>query len=334
MSSLHIIWAVNPHEPNDGALQQRARKVLRRVFATRPGCIIEPVYVFRAAPSLSGEFAPRWRGELQAVAEAKLRSFVKQAHIPRVAAPKVLVSISSSYRRAADTLARYARISGADLIVSQTHARTGLGRAVLGSFAETLLLQSQTPTLLVNPRTHVRKELERILFPTDFSKCAASQFRTVLDMATDYDAKIVLFHALESEKEAFLFESALGPAPILDDPPANLVDRVTRHAKKWISIAHAHGVEVDFVLRERTRTPAQAILETATKRGIDLIAMQSNTSALTAALLGSTTRQVIRQAPCPVWVLKPRPRLVPSPAAQRTAARPNRPVAERNFTLP
>ena len=49
-------------------------------------------------------------------------------------------------------LAEAARFRGVDLIVMSSHGRTGLGRLVLGSVAETVLRGSTVPILLIRPR--------------------------------------------------------------------------------------------------------------------------------------------------------------------------------------
>jgi hypothetical protein len=53
--------------------------------------------------------------------------------------------------------------------------------------------------------------------------------------------------------------------------------------------------------------PAAAICDLATKVGIDLIVMSSHgRTGLSHLLLGSVTEEVMRRAPCPVFVVKRR----------------------------
>jgi nucleotide-binding universal stress UspA family protein len=59
------------------------------------------------------------------------------------------VDVSVWYGPPADSIVEAARFRGADLIVMSTHGRSGLGRLVLGSVAETVLRSTTTPILLV-----------------------------------------------------------------------------------------------------------------------------------------------------------------------------------------
>jgi nucleotide-binding universal stress UspA family protein len=49
----------------------------------------------------------------------------------------------------ADTVTRRAQELGADLIAMTTHGRTGLGRLLLGSVAESVIRKAPCPVLLV-----------------------------------------------------------------------------------------------------------------------------------------------------------------------------------------
>jgi nucleotide-binding universal stress UspA family protein len=322
---LRIVWAVDPSEKNESALHHRARKVIRRLLFHGSDSVIEPVYVFRLSTTISADIGAAWRHEAIAAAEDSLHRFVIHSKIPGLSTPKVLVSSSSTHHRAVTHLCEYAERVSADLIVAQTHGRKGFGRFVLGSFAETILHHSKTPVLLVNPRTRIHRTFGNILFPTDFSTTAANQFRDVLDLAARFGSKITLLHATESLNEALVLSESAGPLPILSENLAHQAARAIRHANAWSKIGRDHGVEIEFILRERVRKPDDDIVRTARRIDADLIVMQTNAGSVGAALLGSVTRQVVRKSPCPVWVLKSSPhhpneqRMPPSPGLRPEA---------------
>ena len=60
--------------------------------------------------------------------------------------------IVASGTSAADEITQAAKKADADLIVMSSHGRSGLGRWVLGSVAERVLLHAEIPILLVNAR--------------------------------------------------------------------------------------------------------------------------------------------------------------------------------------
>lgn len=73
---------------------------------------------------------------------ATVRTRVVNSGIPEV-------EISVWYGPPADAIVEAARYRGADLIVMSSHGRSGLGRLVLGSVAESVLRATATPILLI-----------------------------------------------------------------------------------------------------------------------------------------------------------------------------------------
>jgi nucleotide-binding universal stress UspA family protein len=63
------------------------------------------------------------------------------------------VDVSVWYGPPAQAIVEAAQYRKADLIVMSSHGRSGLGRLVLGSVAETVLRRSETPILLIRPDT-------------------------------------------------------------------------------------------------------------------------------------------------------------------------------------
>jgi len=63
------------------------------------------------------------------------------------------VDMSVWYGPPAEAIVEAARFRRADLIVMSSHGRSGLGRLVLGSVAETVLRASSVPILLIRPGT-------------------------------------------------------------------------------------------------------------------------------------------------------------------------------------
>jgi nucleotide-binding universal stress UspA family protein len=61
------------------------------------------------------------------------------------------VTTSVWYGPAAPAIVEAAEATGADLIVMSTHGRSGLGRLLLGSVAESVLRATHTPILLLRP---------------------------------------------------------------------------------------------------------------------------------------------------------------------------------------
>lgn len=63
------------------------------------------------------------------------------------------VETSVWYGPPVESIVESARRRKADLLVMSTHGRSGLGRLVLGSVAESVLRATRTPILLLRPET-------------------------------------------------------------------------------------------------------------------------------------------------------------------------------------
>jgi nucleotide-binding universal stress UspA family protein len=302
--SLRIQWAIDPG--NDSDFYSSIPTVLR-YFLRQAHAVIEPVFVLRMSPEVSADFTARWRPEYCSAAEEQLERLIRSLKIKNTMPPRVIFHDSLSIRDAVDALAADAQRSGAQLIIAQTHSRKGMRRLFVGSFAETLLLRSKLPVLLVGKEMKNFRGIRNILFPTDFGTRSQSHFNRVLDLAHLFDAKVTLFHSVQHPIEpigAGLFPMApLGPFP---EYVQEQIIWANRRAKSWAKTADEHGVVMEFLLDEKGLSVWDQICSIASKTNVGLIAMEAQSGPVSSALLGSTTRQVVRHAPCPVLVLKPK----------------------------
>jgi nucleotide-binding universal stress UspA family protein len=64
----------------------------------------------------------------------------------------VTIGTQELYGHAPQAILDYARRTGADLIVTGTHSRAGVARALLGSTCETLIRESPVPVLAIHAK--------------------------------------------------------------------------------------------------------------------------------------------------------------------------------------
>lgn len=164
-----------------------------------------------------------------------------------------------------------------DLVVLATHARAGLERLLLPSFAEPIAREGHTPALVlptgssgfVDPATG-GATLHNILIPVDSRPPAGRAIELAVALADVLDQSGAVIHLLHA-----------GPDFPELELPAALEPRLRRRAMP------APVVE--------------AILETAEKVRADLIVMPTRGhDSLADTLRGSTTEQVLRRANLPV----------------------------------
>jgi nucleotide-binding universal stress UspA family protein len=176
----------------------------------------------------------------------------------------------------------------------------------MGSFAETLLLQSKIPVLVIHPGWKP-KAIDKILYPTDFGTGSKDMLKRVIAIAQAWDAELVIHHVVERPVEP-VFQSGLylmggGWVPLNEFITASQ-ERSTRLLEDYKRVAEKTGVKVRTILDDSAVSVTESIQEAAAKEKASLIALQARSGATKSALLGSISRQVIRSASCLVWVLR------------------------------
>ena len=144
-------------------------------------------------------------------------------------------------------------------------------------------------------------QIRTILMPTDFSEYAEHAFTWALQMAADWQARLVLFHAaapispLAFPDSVYLPELRRLEADMLADAEKRMSEFVE---KKGSSAA---VVETRVVVGE----PVYEICQAVGREQADLIIMGSHgRTGLSHVLLGSVAERVIRHASCPVLVAR------------------------------
>jgi nucleotide-binding universal stress UspA family protein len=310
-----VIWAVDPFQRNSDA-SRSALASIRAMSKTNPWKI-QPVFIWGAsAPEVYPDL-PEWSYEaIRSEANARVQAIAKRTQLEGVLPIHIPSSPSLGISDGVRRLVAYAKKQRADLIIVSTHGRKGLSRFVLGSFAETLILHSDIPVFSVHPawgsagdraRNRAAKgatALKTLLFPTDFSYTSKKAFTDVLALAKAQGASITIFHKVVMPAYPayeFAFTAYQAYAETFEDEAKHA--RIK--AKKWATLARARGVTAHIEIDSTRRGGAtETIIKRAQQMGA-VIAMAAQSSPLRVHLLGSTTRQVIRNSTQPVWVVRP-----------------------------
>ena len=296
-----IIWAVDA-DMEDKALFQKTVKTIR-AWTRDSSVTIAPVYVLSPDQvCLPTEFFGEMHDELKTTGRGKLEKALEKISLPGLEPTTVIVSPNYSLRSAVHELVSHARNEGATLIVASTLSKKGVTRFLFGSFAETLVLQSDIPVLLISPKTQPVSKVSHILFPTDLSDKAREVFHTVLSLAADQKAKLTLFHKVEYLNS---FSSPAFTPEIYHKCLDQDLERRRVGLAKLAQLASGRGVAVDIVTNTSGSSIVESIVKTARRMKVDLIALASQTGPVTTALLGSVTRQLVRRSSAPVWVVHP-----------------------------
>ena len=148
----------------------------------------------------------------------------------------------------------------------------------------------------------MQRKIELILVPTDFSGLSCEAFSWATLLAQQFNAKILIVHVI-SERDAVDMTSQPG------NPWENVLER---EDKAMIENFQSCLIS-DFRQKVETETlvevgPAdERLIEAAKENDADLIVMATHgRTGLSHALMGSVAEKVLRNAPCPVFTVRPK----------------------------
>lgn len=310
-----ILWLV---DPNEKASSLRDSSAWLRGLATALKASIQPVHVLGGgAFGIAPEVQAGWLMQLVLETEARIQAMASQLKIPHLLPPRVLSEAYHSRSEAVSGLIDFAREQSADLIVLQGGgARPRAASRGLGGFAETLLLRSRIPVLVIpsiagsRHKLAVRQKPRRILLALDLSSggedACEAVFKEGLSWARRLGASLHLFHALP-----FASSAAYGPGAFDLGATAAAAVYWSEEAaasrkielERFAARANRAGVRCTLELETRAIRPSDAVLRAAKREKCDWIAMAGRSGRWSALVLGSVTRMVAREATCPVWII-------------------------------
>jgi nucleotide-binding universal stress UspA family protein len=299
-----IIWAIDPFI-EEKALQRSAGMVIQALTENSPADIF-PIYIWSVYPApLQFDLPSNYGQQVKRNARKSLKALVSRMKLSRL---KPITVITGSYlpvKDGVEEVMSFSKKQKADLIVVSTHARKGSKRWMMGSFAETLMLNSDIPILVVNPHLKGKPNLGEILFPTDFSDESKEAFEKVIELARIKGSHITLFHKVSYPVTPGI-EPAFSAYPYQSDLFHKAIEAKRSDASLWADEAQSNQIELDTCIDLKMGSSAADAILKFSKKKPGMIAMASHSGPFRRMLLGSTTRKVVRGAECPVWILHPK----------------------------
>jgi len=145
-------------------------------------------------------------------------------------------------------------------------------------------------------------QIRRILFPTDFSRCADQALTHALYLAERYQAELHLLHAIvlhedDPHNPAYHF-------PDIEEIYARLKENADARMINALEDLRVHELKIERA-QLRYIAPAPAILHYADEKDIDLIVMGTHgRRGLGHMFLGSVAEETVRLSPCPVLTIR------------------------------
>lgn len=184
----------------------------------------------------------------------------------------------------------------AGMIALFTKSQKGFVRFALGSFAETLIHQSQIPLLVMNPKAQVPKKIKNVFLCLDQSKEWKKDLQQSIELCKQMKSKLTVFHAAQVIYRWSMDEG--------DTQVQSYRKKVDSWLEEIMGLAHDSGVEVEIHLMAEFESPAVLALKHAKKTKADMMIVTARTGRLAALIGGSITRRIVRESPLPVLVLK------------------------------
>ena len=201
----------------------------------------------------------------------------------------------------------------ADLIVLQTHGRTGFSRFFEGSHAERIVQHSPCPVLVARKSTTktrrpsgaaARTSVDSILVSVDFSQCSFEALEYAIGFAEGRAARLIIFHAVYIDYAYTADGFAMADLSVLIDRAR--ID-AEREMQKFVRLAKFRSVQFETVVT--LAPPGPGICGFAEKRDVDLIITATHgRTGLKHLLMGSVAEYVVRHARQPVLVVPSHPK--------------------------
>jgi nucleotide-binding universal stress UspA family protein len=187
----------------------------------------------------------------------------------------------------------FARQKQIDVIVVGTHGRGGLGRALMGSVAESVFRRSPVPVLTLGP--HLQRIMggrtpKNILVPIDFTPASERAARYATAMAREHNATLTMLHVIER----WQVQAQADRARVMQRLREKVENLVREEAK---------GLRCSF--RIEMGRVVETVLYTANGIEADLLVMGVRPRAgLLNRLMWPHAYEIVREATCPVLTVR------------------------------
>jgi len=211
--------------------------------------------------------------------------------------------------KVADLINTLVRENDVDMVVTSTHGRSGIERWLIGSVALSITQRVDVPVVLVRPtisgngRGEFQPRFDTMLVPLDGSTFAEEVLPHVRSMAARFGSEVILLSVPEVP-EAHRYGAA-------HELLSHLREKAEQEAHQYLEgVATALREEGLPVRTLVTGTgAARTILAVSKQESTDMIALATHgRGALESLMLGSVADRIVRDTPCPIFLVPVRER--------------------------
>lgn len=288
---MRIAWAFNPFD-DDAALLRAGAALCTALGEADAGP--ELVYVASPAePRLTTAFQVPPAERFSGLPRRRIETMARRLRL-QGATVTVLRERSPSLSNAARALvAHLARAK--PLTALATHARRGLPRVLLGSFAETVVHLAQSDLVLFDRACRLSRPPRALLFAHDLSPAGARGLRAAIRYASTWGCALHVAHVAEP---------AIGFSRRAADVEALRAGLRGEMARCQARLARA-GLAGTAVLLAGGEPAVEQLVAQLGRTRADLLVVAARRGRLAGLIGGSVTRRLLRRAPAPVLILRP-----------------------------
>lgn len=159
-------------------------------------------------------------------------------------------------------------------------------------------------------------DFKRILCPVDLSAFSLEALKLAVKVARASNATLFLLHVIDNPYDEFYMSSIANADPVLFElyrkeplKRARVLEATERHSavllkqfsQDWVRAVPKIRYVVD------SGEPFEAILNAAEAKRADLIVLGTHgRTGLKRLIIGNVAEKIVRHAPCPVLIVKPR----------------------------
>lgn len=180
-----------------------------------------------------------------------------------------------------------------DLVILASAARTGLGKVLLGSTAESVFRTAPCPVLMLGPgaqRLEPARKPQTLLFAADFGPATARARGLALSLAQELQARLYLLHVFAARGG-----NKMAPPSEIEAAERQLRALVPPEAESWC----------EAMAMVRMGEPATEIVQAAAEVGADLIVLGARRPPRLSVYTGwANAYTVLHNASCPVLTVR------------------------------
>lgn len=208
----------------------------------------------------------------------------------------ILRKDTASITESAQCLSQFAGKIKADAIALYTHGKKGWSKFLVGSFAETLMHNSKTDLLLINPKASISAKLNKAVIAFDFAKSSQVHLVRALKQCKAMDLSVAVVHVSEM---AYNWSSMSRTATL--EAEQKKIEKMSH----WV-LEQADKLDLDCYIQVRLDTAklATSILNEVKRIKADLLIVPQSKNSKPSLMGGSVTRQLVRESSIPVWVMR------------------------------